>query len=144
MPAARVVRHLVLDNAAVSALLSGKKRDPKRAAVVEAIAAANGRRLVPTATRGEAGWDRTAPRAADANRLLGSETDSALDGAVANRVAQLRGAVASASVVDAAVAAAAEVAGASGGVVEILTSDRKDFRALAGHLSVPVDVTPVR
>ena len=57
---------------------------------------------------------------------------------------QLRGAVPSASVADGAVAVAAEAAGASGGVVEILTSDRKDFRALAGQLSVTVDITYVR
>lgn len=144
MPATRLTRHLVLDNSAVSALLSQKKRDPKRAVVVEAIAAANGRRLVPTATRGEAGWDRTRPQAADANRLLGSETDAVLDGVVANRIVQLRGAVPGASIVDAAVAVAAESAGVSGGVVEILTSDRKDVRALAGQLSVTIDVTYVR
>lgn len=144
MPATLVLRHLVLDNAAVTALLSRKKRDPKRAGVVEAIAAANGRRLVPTATRGEAGWDRTRPQAADANRLLGADTDSLLDGVAANRIVQLRGAVPRASVVDGAVAVAAEVAGASGGIVEILTSDRKDFRALAGQLSVTVDITYVR
>lgn len=144
MPATRVTRHLVLDNAAVSALLSRKKQDPRRAVVVEAIAAANGRRLVPTATRGEAGWDRTRPPAADANRLLGAETDSVLDGAAANRIVQLRAAVPRASVVDAAVAVAAEVAGGSGGVVEILTSDRKDFRGLADRLTVTVDITYVR
>lgn len=144
MPLTPLARHLVLDNAAVSALLSQKKRDPKRAVVVEAIAAANGRRLVPTAARGEAGWDRTRPQAADANRLLGSETDAVLDGVAANRIAQLRGAVPGASVVDAAVAVAAEAAGGSGGVVEILTSDRKDFRVLSGQLSVRIDVTYVR
>jgi hypothetical protein len=144
MPATPLPRHLVLDNAAVSALVSQKKRDPKRAVVVEAIAAANGRRLVPTATRAEAGWDRTRPQTADANRLLGPETDSVLDGVVANRIVQLRGAVPSASVVDGAVAVAAEAAGASGGVVEILTSDRKDFRALAGELSATVDITYMR
>jgi hypothetical protein len=144
MPTSHVFRNLVLDNAAVSALLSRKKHDPMRAFVVEAIAAANGRRLVPTTVRGEAGWDRTRRQAADANRLLGSETDSPLDAITANRVVQLRAAVPTASVVDGAVAAAAEIAGATGGVVEILTSDRKDFRALAGHLSVRVDITHLR
>ncbi|HVW33174.1 MAG TPA: hypothetical protein VHL53_11595 [Acidimicrobiia bacterium] len=135
------VRHLVLDNAAVAALLSTRKRDRRRAAVVEAIAAANGRRLVPTAVRGEAGWDRTAARCADANRLLGADADLVLDGAAANRVVELRRSVPSASVVDAAVAAGAETAGRSGGVVEILTSDVPDLQALAAFLGVGVDVT---
>jgi hypothetical protein len=46
-----VLRHLVLDNDAVSALLSTKTRDRRRAAVVEAIAAANGLRAVPSSSR---------------------------------------------------------------------------------------------
>lgn len=141
MPAPR--RHLVLDNAAVVALLSTRPRDPARAAVVEALAAANGRRVVPTAVRVEAGWDRTDPRAADGNRLLGAGTDVVLDRAAADRGVQLRRAVATASVVDVSVAVAAERAGGDGAVVEILTSDVGDFRALAGQLGCTVDVVRI-
>jgi hypothetical protein len=138
-----VTRHLVLDNAAVSALLSSRKRDARRKAVVEAILAANGRRLVPTAVRGEAGWDTTDPRAADANRLLGAGADVALDGVAANRIVQLRAEVPTASVVDAAVAGAAERVGEDGNVVEVLTSDLRDLGALAGHLSATLDIDKV-
>lgn len=136
-------RHLVLDNAAAVALLSTRSHDPARAAVVEAVAAANGRRLVPTVVRVEAGWDRSDPRAADGNRLLGAGTDVLLDRAGANRAVQLRRAVATASVVDVAVAVAAEDAGRDGAVVEILTSDVGDFRSLAGQLECTVDVVRV-
>lgn len=133
-----VVRHLVLDTEAVSSLLSGAPRDPKRAAVVAAIAAANGRRVVPTAVRGEARWDRTDPAAANANRLL--PADDVLDAAGANRVAALRVSVPHASVVDAAVALAGERAGVEDGIVEILTSDVADLTALAGCVDGTIDV----
>lgn len=136
-------RHLVLDNTAASALLSTRRRDPKRAAVIEAVAAANGVRCVPTAVRAEAAWARTDPRAAGANRLLGVDTDSVLDSACADRCVELRRAVPAASVVDTAVAVAAERCGADGSVVEILTSDVADFGALAGHLQVRVDIVRV-
>jgi hypothetical protein len=138
MPA-RVVRHLIVDNEAASALLSTKPADPKRAAVMVAIAAANGRRVAPTAVRGEAGWDRTDPAAANANRLI--PADDPLDSGAADRIVQLRSSVTQASVVDAAVAVAAERAAAAGGIVEILTSDLADLRSLAGHLAARIDVT---
>lgn len=139
MPA--VTRHLVLDNEAAVALLSADEHDPKRAAVIAAIAAANGRRVVPSAVRVEAGWDRSQPRAANANRLI--KTDDVLDAGGADRAVQLRSAVPSASVVDATVAVAAErasAANAASEVVEILTSDKPDLMALAGHLYTTVDV----
>jgi len=132
------VRHLVLDSEAASALLSSVPVSAKRAAVMEAIAAANGRRLVPAAVRGESGWDRTDPVAANTNRLIGA--DDVLDRTAANRVAQLRVVVTGASVVDAAVAVAAERAGSDGGVVEVLTSDVADLRDLAANIRATVDV----
>ncbi len=132
------IRHLVLDSEAASALLSSTPVSAKRAAVMTAIAAANGRRAVPTAVRGESGWDRTDPGAANANRLIGA--DEVLDRAAANRVAQLRLVVRGASVVDAAVAVAAERAGSGGGVVEVLTSDVRDIEVLSGHVQATVDV----
>jgi hypothetical protein len=133
-----LVRHLVLDSEAASALLASASVNSKRATVVLAIAAANGQRVVPTAVRGEAGWDRTDPAAADANRLI--RTDDVLDRVGADRVAQSRAAVPVASVVDAAVAVAAERAGGSGGVVEILTSDVADLRDLSANVQARVDI----
>jgi hypothetical protein len=132
------VRHLVLDAEAASALLSSTPLDPKRAGVVTAVAAANGQRVVPTAVRGESGWDRTDPGAANANRLV--RTDDVLDRTAADRVARLRAAVRNASVVDATVAVAAERVGSRGGVVEVLISDVPDLRALSAHIRATVDV----
>jgi hypothetical protein len=141
MPRRTVTRHLVLDNEAASALLSTEPHDARRARVIEGIAAANGRRLVPTAVRGETGWDRTDPAAANANRLM--PTDDPLDRPGADRVAQLRAAVPHASVVDAAAAVAAERAGVDGGVVELLTSDVTDLTALAAHVSARIDIVRI-
>ena len=135
-----VVRHLILDNAAVAALLSMKKSDPARKAVVTALAAANGSRWVPTAVRVEAGWRRSAPSAADANRLMPATTDASLDATAADRAVTLRSTVPRASVVDATVAVAAERAGDSGDVVEILTSDEADLKALAAQLTTTAKV----
>jgi hypothetical protein len=132
------VRHLVLDSEAASALLSSAQVNAKRAAVITAVAAANGERVVPTAVRGEARWDRTDPGAANANRLI--RADDVLDRPGANRVAQLRRTVAAASVVDAAVALAAERVGRGGGVVEVLTSDIADLQNLGSHIEAHIDV----
>jgi len=132
------VRHLVLDSEAASALLSSTPVSPKRATVIMAIAAANGQRVVPTAVRGESGWDRTDPSAANANRLI--RVDEILDRPAGDRVAQLRTAVVRASVVDAAVAVAAERVGGDGGVVEILTSDVGDLRELSTHIRARVEI----
>lgn len=136
-----VVRHLVLDNAAAAALLSRKPNDRRRREVVKAIAAANGSRVVPTAVRAEAGWDRTAPAAADANRLLPATTDTALDTGTADRVVALRAAIPAASVVDATVVAAADRVGQGGGFVEVLTSDVPDLRSLAANVAAKIVVT---
>lgn len=133
-----LVRHLVLDTEAADALLASTPISPKRATVILAIAAANGQLVVPTAVRGEAGWDRTDPVSADANRLI--RADDVLDHMGADRVAQLRSVVPDASVVDAAVAVAAERAGRNGGVVEILTSDVADLRNLSASVQARVDI----
>ena len=131
------VRHLVLDNEAVSALLATTPQHAKRAQVLEAIMAANGRTVVPTAVRCEALWDRTAPVSAAAN--LHVKDDDPLDPAAANRNVQLRQAVPAASLVDASVVVSAERL-AGGDVVEVLTSDPGDLSALAGHTDVNIDV----
>jgi hypothetical protein len=123
-------RHLVVDNEAASALQSTRATDPRRAAVVLAVAAAHGRRVAPSAVRCEAGWRRADPTAAEANRLV--PDDDVLDRAGADRNVELRRAVPAASLVDAAVVVAAERLPA-GDIVEVLTSDVADLTALAGH-----------
>lgn len=132
------VRHVVLDSEAAAVLLS--PAHPKRPNVAEALLAANGRRVVPTVVRCEAGWLRSDPEAADANRLV--PDDDALDGAAADRDVELRRVVPSASFVDAAVAVTAERLAADG-AVEILTSDTEDLTALAGYLDGQIDVQRV-
>lgn len=131
------IRHLVLDTEAAYALLASTPVNPKRAAVVMAIVAANGQRVVLIAVRGEAS-DRTDPGAANANQLI--RVDDGLDRMRGNRVVLLRAVVPGASVVDAAVALAAEPVGASAGVVEVLTSDVAGMRDLAAHVRARLDV----
>lgn len=141
MAGRRVIRHLVLDNEAATALLSTAHKSPKRAAVLIGVTAATGRCVAPTAVRVEVGWDRRASPAANANRLV--RHDDPLDTAGANRAAELRRAVTSASVVDAAVAVAAERVGGGTGIVEILTSDVSDITALSSQLAVTVIIKPI-
>lgn len=138
--AAGAVRHLVLDNEAAQALSSTRAHDRRRASVVAAIVAANGRVAVPTAVRVEAGWRRRDPAAAVANRLVGH--DVPLDRPDADRAVQLRRLVPTASVVDTTVAVAAErvAAEAPCTVVEVLTSDFPDISALAAHVKVHITV----
>lgn len=134
----REVRHVVLDNEAAQALLYGQPGDPKRVKATRTLSSARGQRVVPTAVRVEAGWRRRDPEAAQANQHV--PNDDVLDRAGADRAVQLRAAVPRASVVDAAVAVAAERLGRDGNVVEVLTSDSNDMRALAQHLHARIDV----
>lgn len=136
----KLVRHLVLDNEAAQALVSSRAHDRRRACVVTAIMAANGKVVVPTAVRVEAGWRRRDPAAAGANRLVGN--DLPLDGGDADRAVQLRRLVPSASVVDTTVAVAAEriATDVPSTIVEVLTSDIPDIEALAAHVKARVTV----
>jgi hypothetical protein len=131
------IRHLVLDNEAVAALLATAPQHAKRARVLEAVMAANGRTVVPTAVRCEALWDRTQRTSAAAN--LHVRDDDPLDASAANRNVQLRTVVPAASLVDASVVVSAERL-PGGDIVEILTSDPADISALAGHTDVRIDV----
>jgi hypothetical protein len=131
------VRHLVLHNEAVSALLATKPQHAERAQVLEAIMAANGCTVVPTAARCEALWDRTQQMSAAAN--LHVKDDDPLDRAAADRNVQLRKAVPAASLVDASVIVSAERL-RGGDVVEVLTSDPRDLAALAGHAEAIIDI----
>ncbi|MGH4008308.1 MAG: hypothetical protein ACRDTH_09190 [Pseudonocardiaceae bacterium] len=138
--APRFVRHLVLDNQAAQALSSSRAHDRRRASVVAAIMAANGKVIVSTAVRVEAGWRRRDPAAAAANRLVSN--DVPLDRADADRAVQLRRLVPTASVVGATVAVAAErvAADVPCAVVEVLTSDLADISALAAHVDARIAV----
>jgi hypothetical protein len=131
------VRDLVLDNEAVSALLATAPQHAKRAQVLEAIMAANGRTVVPTTVRCEALWDRTQQAAAAAN--LHVQDDDPLDASAANRNVQLRTVVPGASLVDASLVVTAERL-SGGDVVEILTSDPGDVAALSGYTDVRIDL----
>lgn len=137
------VRHLVLDNEAAQVLCSLHAGDHRRASVVAAIIAANGRVAVPTAVRVEAGWRRRDPAATGANRLVG--TDILLHRTDADRAVQLRRLVPTASVVDTTVAVAAETLAAEApcAAVDVLTSDVADLSALAAHVDVRILVLPL-
>lgn len=137
---------VVLDNEAVQALCS--VNHPKHGAVLAVLEVTNQRRarreqlavIVPTAVRVEAGWDRTDPGAAEANRLSGAR-DVSLDTNAANRCVALRRLVPDASVVDVAVADAAAKARLQ--PATIVTSDSGDFTRLVGHLDATVVVAPI-
>jgi hypothetical protein len=129
---------IVLDNEAVQALLDPHHRKHRR--VVALLTEANRRNLrragtvtivVPNAVRVEAGWDRTEPTGANANRLARAR-DHVLDASAANRATQLRSAAPNVSVVDACVAQAVEAAPRP---VVIVTSDTDDMSRLGSLLS---------
>lgn len=88
------MRTVLLDNEAVQALLDAGH--PKHRAVIAHFAGVVTRRrrgptvevVVPTAVRVEAGWDRSDPSAATANRLR--VRDEGLDSASANLAARIR------------------------------------------------------
>jgi hypothetical protein len=91
------VRHLVVDSEAVGALLATDTHHRKRRLVLEAVMAANGRWVAPTAVRAEAGWRRQDQAAAPANRLMAE--DDVLDRGSTDRTVELHRAVRSASLV---------------------------------------------
>lgn len=136
---AKPVAAVVLDNEAAQALL--RVEHPKHRTVLAVVVELTTRAMrgaprvpviVPTAVRVEAGWDRSAPAAATANRLARS-IDRPLDSNAADRASQLR-ALMPVSVVDACVAEAFESAPQPAAVV---TSDEKDMKALRGVSSTP-------
>ena len=137
---------VVLDNEAVEALAD--VRHPKHRTVLALLEVTNQRRsrkaqvrvAVPTAVRIEAGWDRNDPSSAHMNRISRA-VDVNLNTAVANRCVRLRRLVPDASVVDVAVAQAAETAAQQ--PVTIITSDSQDMTSLTGHLDIRVVVTVI-
>lgn len=132
----------VFDNEAVQALLDPHHRKHRLALfLAEGVMAQNAsasfpptRLVVPTSVRVEAGWDRTAPRAAVINRL--EAEDRSLDAHTANTAARLRSAL-SVSVADAHLGAV--VSGAEGPVA-VITSDTADVAKMAAFTRTPVTI----
>lgn len=131
---------LILDNEAVQALVT--RHHPKFEIVVahlESHARRGGQRQlpdavwVPTTVRVEAGWDRTDPSTAHANRL--NLRDRPLDSDRANaaaRLVQLHGV----SPADAHIGAMVETLGDE--VVIVLTSDPKDIARVCPPRSIRI------
>jgi hypothetical protein len=132
---------VVLDNEAVQALLDVSHRKHRRViAMVDVVATRSARAAVtisvPTAVRVEAGWDRTAPTAALANRLR--IRDMPLDGSSADGAARIRNALgARISVADAHVGVAVQSQDREADVT-VLTSDPADVRAVTGDRRITV------
>ena len=136
---AQPVASVVLDNEAAQALLA--VTHPKHRAVLAVIAELTRRAMrgqprvqtiVPTAVRVEAGWDRSAQAAANANRIV-RPVDRPLSPTAADRACQFR-AMVEVSLVDACVAEAFESAPQPAAVV---TSDRDDMETLRGVSNTP-------
>ena len=132
---------VVLDSEAVDALAD--PHHPKHRDALAYLEVTNERRarnerirvVVPTPVRVEGRWDRRAPSAANLNRICGGR-DHPLDTAAADRAAELSRSVPGASVVDVAVAQAAEVVEPE--PTTIVTSDTGDLHRLATQLVRPV------
>jgi hypothetical protein len=130
------MRTIILDNEAVQALIDPSHR--KHRVVMAHLAAVGVRRrrgddvsaVVPTAVRVEAAWDRTDPRRADVNRMR--ITDKALDGAAADRAAEIV-ARTGVGVADAHVGAVVAVVD---GEVVVLTSDPDDMVAVSSPRTI--------
>jgi hypothetical protein len=139
------VASVVLDNEAIQALLDPDHAKHRR--MIAILVELNGRDrrrgarrpvVVPTAARVEAGWDRSSPAGAHANRLT-QAVDQPLDRRAADRSTYLR-AVAGVSVVDATVAQALEAAPQP---CTVATSDVADFTRLRAVLDIDLRIVNV-
>jgi predicted nucleic acid-binding protein len=130
---------VILDNEAVQALWSAEHRKHRRALSYVQVVAVRKRKgraaeiVVPIAVRVEAGWDRSAAKAAFIN-LLGVR-DVPLDQQYGNRAAAIA-AEHGVSVADAHVGATAQLMPEDAGPVTIISSDPDDMRAVAGSRRV--------
>lgn len=135
------MRTLVLDSEAVQALLDADH--PKHRPVIAHFAGVVSRRrrgrtvtvVVPTAVRVEAGWDRSSPSSAIANRF--GVGDESLDTPSADQAAMIRTAT-QVSVADAHLGAVVHALAAD--EIVVLTSDPGDIERVAA----PKRVTAVR
>jgi hypothetical protein len=134
-----MTRVVLLDNEAVQAL--GDPSHPEHRRVLSHVQVVAQRKLravelvvaVPTTVRVEAGWNRTDPRWAFADRLRVG--DEPLDTAQANAASAVRQR-AGVSVPDAHLGAVIEAAAAD--QVTVLTSDPNDIKAAAGTKPVTI------
>jgi predicted nucleic acid-binding protein len=134
-----MTRLVVLDNEAVQALQD--PAHPKHRHVVShaQVVASRKRRavalelVVPTATRVEAGWDRTSPAWAFPSRLR--IVDIPLASAEASAAAAIRGRT-GVSVADAHIGAVIQSARAD--QITVVTSDPGDMRLVAGDKNITV------
>jgi hypothetical protein len=132
-------RLIALDSEAVQALQDPAHRKHRQVVSQFQVVATRKRRavqvevVVPTAVRVEAGWERTSPAWAFANRLR--IADVPLDAAHANIAAAIRNQT-RVSVADAHVGAVIQSAPA--GQVTVVTSDPSDIRLVAGDRAITV------
>jgi hypothetical protein len=132
-------RVVLLDNEAVQALADpGHAKHARVLSHVQVVAhrmrrATPIRVITPTAVRVEAGWDRTPPKWAFANRLRIS--DNALDATLADVAAAIRN-TAGVSVADAHLGAT--ILSTSSEQVTVLTSDPDDVLTVAGTRAVTI------
>jgi hypothetical protein len=139
------VNHLViLDSEAVHAL--GSAHHAKHGRVIAQLEVVERRKrralqitpVVPTTVRVEAGWDRTAPAWALANRLRIGDRD--LDGPAADTATSIRARLGGRiSVADAHVGAV--VQGSTATRISVVTSDPDDMRSVAE--STPVTIVGI-
>lgn len=126
------MRTIVLDNEAVQALADSTHVKHRTVVAHLAVAVARRRRgtvvdtVVPTTVRVEAGWDRSAPRAAAINRFR--LRDHVLDAKAANVAASIQ-ARCDLGPADAHIGAA--VRSVSSGDVVVLTSDPSDIAVVS-------------
>lgn len=133
---------IVIDNEAVQALRS--TAHPKHRTVMPYVRVVDSRRrrspsnvvvVVPSTVRAEAGWDRTDPGWALANRFR--VVDRALDESLGNVAAAIRSRLGpSVSVVDAHVGAV--VQSEQSADVKVITSDPRDIAAVAERANVVI------
>jgi hypothetical protein len=134
-----MTRLVLLDNEAVQALASPQHAKHRKViAIIQVVASRKQRAVrlslaVPTAVRAEAGWDRTSPSWAFANRLR--IADIPLDTGYANTAAAIR-CNANCSVADAHLGAAIQASATA--EITIVTSDPTDMRRVAAGKNVTV------
>jgi predicted nucleic acid-binding protein len=130
---------ILLNNEAVRALQDPGHRKHRQVVSQFQVVAIRKRRAVqievgvPTAVRVEAGWERTSPAWAFANRLR--IADIPLDAAQANAAAAIRNRT-GVSVADAHIGAVIQAAPVT--QVTVVTSDPADIRRVAGDRAVTV------
>jgi hypothetical protein len=134
-----MTRLVLLDNEAIQALARPEHAKHRKViSIIQVVASRKQRAVplslaVPATVRAEAGWDRTSPSWAFANRLR--IADIPLDAGYANAAAAIR-CDAHCSVADAHLGAAIQASAAAD--ITIVTSDPGDMRRVAGDKNVTI------